>query len=146
MLKRTTFLGGSTIALIAAAIVGLARAQDTGQPVGNGAIPGTNGITGATTVFSRVRIVEMDDTIFRLDTETGALSRFRGTESGRNARGSFVSVAPPLRSPTSGFVDIQQAGNATFLVDVVTGQTWILRQRGNSTAAWVEVSTPDDNF
>jgi hypothetical protein len=138
MISRTWFIATPALLVIALLAVSLARGQSAGDNDGF-----NNPISGATTVFSRVRIIDLDDTVFRLDTDTGQLSRFRGTLTGRNARGTFVSVAPPLRDPTSGFVDIQQAGGAIFLVDRVTGQTWILRQRSSSNAAWIEVSTPD---
>ena len=140
MFKRPWLFAAPLLLVTAILVVSLARAQSADDP---GFDPNTGAIPSAVTVFSRVRLIEIDDTIFRLNTETGALSRFRGTESGRNARGTFISVAPELRDPTSGFVDIQQAGGATFLIDTVTGRTWILRQRGNSTASWVEVTTPD---
>lgn len=139
MLKRNSLWAGLFIAMLFVGIVGFARAQDTGDPFNGVNAPGGS---GATTVFSRVRIIELDGDVFRLDTQSGALSRFRGTLTGRNARGTFDAVADPVSGSTSGFVDIQRAGDAIFLVDVVTGETWILRERGNI-AAWVRVNVRD---
>lgn len=139
MMKKNVIAFASLIAVIGALIVGLARAQDADDPFDDG---GNSPINAPTTVFSRVQFIQLDGDIMRLDTATGALSRFRGTETGRNARGTFDAFAQPVSGPTSGFVEIQQVDDAVFLVDVVTGETWILRQRG-SIASWVQVNIRD---
>lgn len=119
-------------AVAVATLVSAAAAQLGGDPGGNNVITQSD-------IFSRVQLVEVGDgEILRLDTQTGALFRFRG-ETGRNARGTFISVARPLRDENSGFLELQRVGSATFLVDVFTGQTWILRQRSATNAAWIEV-------
>jgi hypothetical protein len=114
------------------ALVTVSAAQFVGDP-------GDEVVTRAQ-LFSRVQLIDVDDGVtLRLDRQTGALFRFRG-ETGRNARGTFVSVARPLRENTSGFLEIHRAGRATFLIDAVTGNTWILRQRSATNAAWIPVN------
>ncbi|MCI0364840.1 MAG: hypothetical protein L0Y44_02165, partial [Phycisphaerales bacterium] len=92
-------------------------------------------------IFSRTQIIRFDNFMVRFDTSTGELFRFRGTPQGPNANGTFRSIARAVDDPTSGFLEIQQFENATFLVDVVTGDTWILRRSGANNAAWVLVDT-----
>jgi hypothetical protein len=100
-------------------------------------------ITEGDALFSRAKIIELNGRVVRLDTATGEISRFKGDLSGGNARGTFREIARPVTGSTSGFLEVQQAGEGIFLVDVVTGQTWILRVRDNN-SAWIEVSLPND--
>jgi hypothetical protein len=58
--------------------------------------------------------------------------------SGSDARGNWRLVARPLTQSTSHFLQIQQASNGFFLIDAETGDTWILRKRGNI-ASWIEI-------
>jgi hypothetical protein len=125
-------------------IVTLAFSQSSGSSdsagtVGSGLIGGGSiGGTDSGLVFSRVRIVNFNNTIIRLDTATGSLNTFRGTLTGRNARGTWQSFTRPVSSSggsSSRFFDLQSAGGALFLVDTESGDTWILRGRGNI-AVW----------
>ena len=136
-MKRLQYLAIPACAALALLIGTWAQGQDFDDDGNTGFNDGL--VTDVTGVFSRVRIIEVDDRVMRLDTNTGELSRFRGTLSGSNARGNFVTFAQPLSDPTSGFLEIQEVGDAIFLVDVSTGQTWILRQRSNNVASWIEV-------
>lgn len=91
-----------------------------------------------TVVVEPVRIVELEGRIVRLDARTGELFEFSGS-TGRNARGTFDRIAPPVtQNGAPGLFDIQRAGDATFLVNVLNGDTFILRLR-DTNAAWIEV-------
>lgn len=102
----------------------------------------SSGLVGSldNAVFARTKIIKFDDTVALFDSATGELFRFRGDLAGSNARGTFVPVARPVAESTSGFLQVQQIDNATFLIDAVTGDVWILRQRGRTNASWVPVS------
>jgi len=101
-----------------------------------------NGVTTTleNTIFPRARIFEFNGDVAQLDTSTGAVLKFSGKLANPNARGTFRLFVRPVDETTSGFLQIQQAGGATFLVDEINGTTWILRQRGG-VAIWDEVQT-----
>lgn len=92
-------------------------------------------------VIPRVRIIAFDESVALFDTRDGALYRFHGDLRNPAVRSVWVKHVPGLPQPTSGVMEIQKAEgvnphqDATFLVDVFTGETWILRRRG-ANAAW----------
>lgn len=86
-------------------------------------------------VLSAVRIIRLDDTVARFDSTTGELMRFRGSLDRPNVRSVWVREAPAVRARTSGLLDIQEAAGSLFLVDVMSGDTWILRRRA-ANLAW----------
>ena len=57
-------------------------------------------------------------------------------------RSQWLPLVDGVNGDTSGLLDIQFAGNQMFLVDAVTGRTWILRERG-SIYDWDPVKTLD---
>jgi hypothetical protein len=132
-MNRLKFVVISVVVLVAL----LSATISVGQDGGFGGAPVTN-LDSA--IFPRTRIIEFDDRVAMLDTSTGELFRFRGDLSGSNARGTFVRLARPLAESTSGFLQLQQVAGATFLIDTVNGNVWILRQRGNSNASWIPVN------
>lgn len=96
-------------------------------------------------IVPRVRVIQWNDSVARFDTQTGAIHRFNGELDKPNVRGEWISHVPPIREATSGLLEIQtphgvHALEATFLVDVITGETWLLRRRG-SNAAWDHIDT-----
>ncbi|MHC4080986.1 MAG: hypothetical protein ACYSU2_06660 [Planctomycetota bacterium] len=96
-----------------------------------------------------------DSDIARLDTRTGAVYRFRGDVDNPSVRNTWELRVAPVTDETSGILEIQRvvlpqpkrAPNelalkpSTFLVDVVTGDTWILRHRASTNASWDKVET-----
>ena len=86
-------------------------------------------------IVSKVQIINFDQSVARFDTTTGEIHRFNGSLNKPNVRASWVLKVRGVRGGTSGYLDIQQAGGASFLVDQVTGDTWILRRRGTN-ASW----------
>ena len=95
--------------------------------------------------------------IARLDTRTGAVYRFRGDTTNPSVRNTWELRVAPVKGKTSGILEIQriiaphgELGRnptttevvlvpSTFLVDVVTGETWILRRRASTNASWDKV-------
>ena len=78
--------------------------------------------------------------IARLDTNTGAVYRFRGNVDNPSVRNTWELRVPAVKGENSGLLEIQRlefgSTQATFLVDVVTGNTWILRHRASSNGTW----------
>jgi hypothetical protein len=91
------------------------------------------------------QIISFGDTIGRLDTETGAVYELKGNLSNPSTSVHWKRRVAPLDRPTSGVLEIQRATfntpGATFLVDVVTGETWLLTQRASGNASWQHVRT-----
>jgi hypothetical protein len=91
-------------------------------------------------VLPATQIISFDDTIGRLDTATGAVYRLRGNLDNPSVRHTWALRVPPVDGPTSGLLEIQQATfnepGATFLVDIVTGRTWILQRRAGENGTW----------
>ena len=92
-------------------------------------------------IFSRTKIVEIDNDVFRLGTSNGELFRFKGDLRGPTANGVFQSIVAPVNGANSGFLQIQRAGDGTFLVDTVNGTTWILRRKSANNGGWILVDT-----
>lgn len=92
--------------------------------------------------------LRLDSDIARFDTRTGAIYRFRGNIEVASVTNDWELRVPPVKEPNSGILEIQRIASprptsegepqvfATFLVDVVTGQTWILRHRASTNASW----------
>lgn len=97
---------------------------------------------------------ETDSDIARLNTANGAVYRFRGDIDNASVRNTWELRVPPVKKRTSGLLEIQQLvlpkrisaadptgadPAVTFLVDLVNGDTWILRQRASTNASWEPV-------
>ena len=99
-------------------------------------------------LFSATEIVRLpggnvatDSDIARLDTTTGAIYRFRGNVDNPSVTNTWQLRVPPVEQETSGLLEIQNMAiedtrPVTFLVDIVYGTTWILRERAPSNASW----------
>ncbi len=89
---------------------------------------------------------KFDSDIARLDTHTGAVYRFRGDVDNPSVRNTWELRVEPVKGETSGILEIQRivlpalnrhgSEPTTFLVDVATGRTWILRHRASTNATW----------
>ncbi len=98
------------------------------------------------------QIISFDDTVGRLDTRTGAIYRLHGVASdptaaldNPSAKLTWEERVPAVKGDTSGVLEIQRPTfnrpDATFLVDIVTGKTWILRRRASSNRSWEPIET-----
>ena len=85
--------------------------------------------------------------IAKLDTRTGAVYRFRGDVNNPSVRNTWELRVEPVKEAHSGMLEIQRivapparpnnnSTVVTFLADIVTGQTWILRHRASTNASW----------
>ena len=147
MKKRSTLCVLAAVALagtVVAVTVGANR-----QPV--------VGANRSEALFSATQIILLpggnsatDSNIARFDATTGAIYRYRGNVDNQSTSGQWEIRVPPVDGPTSGMMELQHAPvnpfepnenapAATFLVDMVTGNTWLLRQRGSSNLAWTPV-------
>mgnify|MGYP006293829605 CR=1 FL=1 len=92
-------------------------------------------------IVSKVEVINLrnfDSKVALFDRTTGEIRRFHGSLDNPNVRSQWLELADGVDGKTSGLLDIQIAGNQIFLVDAVTGDTWILRERG-SIYEWDEV-------
>ncbi len=89
-------------------------------------------------IFCKVRIINFDHSVARFDTSTGAIHRFNGNLDNPGSRASWITHVKGVAGKTSGYLEIQHAGGATFLVDCKSGSTWILHPRGSS-YTWDEI-------
>ena len=88
--------------------------------------------------------LESDSDIARLDTRTGAIYRFRGDVNKASTRNTWELRVAPVKE-SSGWLEVQTIAPprrpvTMFLVDIVTGKTWILRQRASTNATWDPVN------
>ena len=108
--------------------IGAGRGTPAGSPQSTVVVP------------AATQIISFDDTVGRLDTVTGAVYRLRGNLENPSVRHTWQLRVQPVKGPTSGLLEIQRATfnkpSAIFLVDKVTGRTWILRQRASDTGSW----------
>lgn len=78
-----------------------------------------------------------------LDTTTGTLFELRGDLDNPSSALSWFPRVEGIEGG-SGYLQVQSPRfirpDAVFLVDVVTGDTWILRDRGNHNGSWEPVS------
>ena len=86
------------------------------------------------------QIISYDQTVARFDTRTGAIYMYRGELDDPCVRGYWELRVPGVNEKTSGMLELQRANfndpAATFLVDTVTGKTWLLHRRGNHNGTW----------
>ena len=93
-------------------------------------------------VLPRTEVISFDETVAVLDTATGAVYRIKDPRvlDNPSARVTFQLRVAPVKEETSGYLEMQRATfnqpNAIFLVDIVTGKTWILRDRASSNRSW----------
>jgi hypothetical protein len=93
-------------------------------------------------VIPRVQIIQFNDSVARLDTATGELHLFTGDLRSPSSRGQWRLYANGV-SGSSGYLELQQprgveAQSGLFLVDIVSGESWILTRRA-SRATWDHV-------
>lgn len=93
-------------------------------------------------IVPAVRIIRFDDQIARFDTATGEMSRFSGTASGGGASGTWLRLARSVNDSTSQILEIRTVAGGTFLIDQVTGQTWVLRRAPGTIGTWINVQQP----
>lgn len=93
-------------------------------------------------VLPRTEVISFDETVAVLDTATGAVYRIKDPRvlDNASARVTFQLRVAPVKEETSGYLELQRPTfnqpNAIFLVDIVTGKTWILRDRASSNRSW----------
>ena len=104
-------------------------------------------------LFSATEIIRLsggnpafDSDIARFDTRTGAIYRFRGNVDIASVQNTWEIRVPPVKEETSGLLEIQNilldrptteiVPPVTFLVDIVNGTTWILRETAATNARW----------
>lgn len=131
--SRTHLLRSGLIAaaLLAALLIGLGAGRT--RPLAS--------LTDDAAVFlPATQIISFQTGIGRLDTRTGAVYELRGNLDNPSTKLYWKRRVAPVTGETSGWLEIQRATfnepGATFLVDVVTGRTWILEDRGNRNGAW----------
>jgi hypothetical protein len=94
----------------------------------------------AAVLLPATQIISFQTGIGRLDTRTGAVYELRGNVDNPSTKLHWKRRVAPITGETSGWLEIQRATfnepGATFLVDVVTGRTWILNDRGNNSGSW----------
>jgi len=77
-----------------------------------------------------------------LGTRSGAIAELRGNLDNQSSQLSWFPRVEGVDG-SSGYLQIQSPQfnrpDASFLVDVVTGDTWILRNRGNNNGSWEPV-------
>jgi hypothetical protein len=128
---RILLVGG-----VVGAAVALGLGANQGRPVGYQ-------IEGRGFILPAAQIISFIDTIGRVDTVTGAVYQLRGDVTTPSSAETWELRVPAVKGSTSGLLEIQRATfnqrDATFLVDVVTGRTWLLNRRGNNNGSWDEV-------
>ena len=146
MKKLTSHLKIAGVAVICAAVIVIA--VGAGRSRRAVIAPDRNAF-----LFSATEIIVLpggnpktDSDIARLDTTTGAVYRFRGDVDNPSVRNTWQRRVPPVNGQHSGLLEIQQVrlpgsrdregSSTTFLVDIVTGRTWILRPRASTNASW----------
>ncbi len=93
---------------------------------------------------------QFDSDLARLNTRTGAVYRYRGDLQNTVLKSTWELRVPPVTQETSGVLEIQRIAlpktdartgetdvqAATFLVDIVNGTTWVLREMASTNAQW----------
>ena len=89
------------------------------------------------------QVMSYQEGVGLLNTMTGEIFELRGDLDNASSRLSWFPRVSGLAG-TSGFLQVQSPQfnrpDAVFLVDAVTGATWILRDRGNHNGSWEVVS------
>ncbi len=95
------------------------------------------------TVFSAAQVVAFQQGVGLLDTTNGTVYELRGDLDNASTKLSWFLRVPAVEGG-SGFLQLQSPrwlrSDALFLVDTVTGATWIFRDRGNNNGSWDAVS------
>ncbi len=95
------------------------------------------------TIFSAAQVVAFQQGVGLLDTTNGTVYQLRGDLDNASAKLSWFLRVPAIEGG-SGFLELQSPRfnrpGALFLVDTVTGGTWIFRDRGNQNGTWEAVS------
>ena len=93
---------------------------------------------------SASQIISFDETIGMLDTTSGAIYRLRGNLDNPGAKLTWEMRVSPVTEANSGMLELQRptfnAPGTHFLVDQITGDTWVLRRRASENGAWVPVT------
>lgn len=100
-------------------------------------------------ILPNVRIISWSDpfnqrggqeSVARLDTRTGAIHVAHGNLTNRSSAITWQRRVPAVSGGHSGMLDIQTTpfgrNSEVFLVDNVTGKTWILRRDNNGNGRW----------
>lgn len=88
------------------------------------------------------QVVSYGEGVGLLDTRNGSISELRGSLDNQSSQLSWFLRVEGVEG-TSGHLEMQSPHfnrpDALFLVDVMTGETWILRDRGNNNGSWEPV-------
>jgi len=124
-----------------AAVAVLAMAAVLGLITANTTATAPRAIDATLNVPSATQIIARGSELWRLDTTSGALYRFRGDVNNSSVRNTWELRADAVKG-TSGMLELQTIGiinrqrEQLFLVDMMYGTTWILRDRGNKNSSW----------
>lgn len=78
--------------------------------------------------------------VAKFDTRNGEVWRFNGDVQKSNTKAEWILEVPAVADRPVGTLRLQHANTGgLFLVDAVTGDTWILRERGSGNYGWVAV-------
>ncbi|MHC4427744.1 MAG: hypothetical protein ACYS0D_03970 [Planctomycetota bacterium] len=135
MSKLSIRLALLTAAVTAGCLVAIALGADRELTTSGGDVRGF--------IVPAAQIVSFDDTVGLLNTATGAIYKLRGNLDNASVTNTWQMRVGPVDGTTSGYLEIQRPvfdhPNAIFLVDIVTGKTWILRDRASSNRSWEPV-------
>lgn len=136
MTKLSTRLALLTAAVTAGCLVAIAFGHNRElQTISGGDVRGF--------IVPAAQIISFDDTVGMLDTATGAIYKIRGNLDNASVKNTWQMRVRPVDGATSGLLEIQRPvfdkPDAIFLVDIVTGKTWILRKRASSNRSWEPV-------
>ena len=121
------------LALLGLVVAGIGVAIGAGRQSASIADPSRVFMVPAT------QIISWNETVARLDTTSGAIYIFKGSLRNESSIAQWEQRVPAVRGETTGYLQIQRPlfdPDVTFLVDVVNGNTWILRRRSGDTATW----------
>lgn len=129
-MKMKKMMGSTAIVAVAAMAVGILVAMGV-----------SNAMQATRTVdIPAAKVISFGDGIGRLNTVTGAIHQLSGNLSNASARVTWQQRVPPVAGTTSGYLDIQQTNfnspGEMFLVDTITGDTWIFRWRASGHGSW----------
>lgn len=78
--------------------------------------------------------------VAKFDTRTGEIWRFNGDVLKSNTKAEWILEVPAVAERAVGTLRLQHANTGgLFLVDAVTGDTWLLRERASDNFGWVAV-------
>ena len=136
MKKRLVRWSPGSVVLIgvitAAALFTMGAGNRSGQLVGD--------VPDRAFILPASEIISFGTTIGLLDTVTGAIYQLSGNLSNPGITQTWELKVPAVKGPTSGFLELQRttfnSPEALFLVDRVTGKTWLFRWRSSGNGAW----------